>query len=101
MKKLPKLYRNNISKPIKNNKEICYLNREVKEEKRTVETVEEVLSKVFNGMGYSYNIPVIITTKNKTYYTSIVTKTKQAILTLENEIIPLKDITEIKIEKRE
>lgn len=100
MKKLPKLYRNNISKPIKNNKEVCYLN---KEEVRQIpiQSIEETISEIFNGIGYSYNIPVIITTKDKTYHTSIVTKTKQAILTLENEIIPRKDIIEIKIQKKE
>lgn len=101
MKKLPKLYRNNISKPIKNNKEVCYLNREEVSKEKPQQTVEEALSEIFNGIGYSYNIPVVITTKNKIYHTSIVTKTKQAILTLENEIIPRKDIIEIKIKKKE
>lgn len=100
MKKLPKLYRNNISKPIKNNKEVCYLNKEEVRQMPT-QSIEETLSEIFNGIGYSYNIPVVITTKDKTYHTSIVTKTKQAILTLENEIIPRKDIIEIKIQKKE
>lgn len=98
MKKLPKLYKNNFSKPMKNNKEICYLNREEPLEDK--KTVEESLSELFSGMGYSYNIPVSIMTKNKTYNTSIVTRTKQAVLTLENDLIPLKDILDIKIQER-
>ena len=65
MKKLPKIYQNNIKKTINNNKTVCYL----KNENTPYQTndIEDTLDTIFNGMGYAYNIPVTITTKYKTY----------------------------------
>lgn len=61
--------------------------------------IEDTLGTIFNGMGYAYNIPVTITTKYKTYNTSLITKTKNNVVTLDNDIIPLVDIIDIKINK--
>ena len=70
MKKLPKIYQNKINKKINNNKEVEYVkNKNI--------NVRETLNKIFSGMGYSYNIPVIIETNSKVYDTSIVTRTKK------------------------
>ncbi len=102
MKKLPKVYQNEISKKITNNKTVCYL-KEEKEGLRNSEssntTVLDQLNTIFNGIGYSYNIPVIIKTSSKVYETSLVAKTKNNIVTLDNEIIPISDILEIIIKK--
>ena len=104
MKKLPKIYQNEITKKIKNNKETCYLiNRESSEKNTSIEekekNIDELLAQIFNGLGHSYNIPVIITTNDNVYETGIVTKIKNNIVTLDNDIIPIERILEIKIKK--
>lgn len=97
MKKLPKIYQNEITKKIKNNKEICYLNNE----KMSKNNIEETLNEIFNGLGYSYNIPVQITTKdNNIYNTGIVSKTNTNLITLDNDVIPITNIINIEIKKK-
>lgn len=88
MKKLPKIYKSEITKNINNNKEYCYL--ESVEE--TNENIEDKIASIFNGMGYSYNIPVTIRTKDKEYKTSLIAKTKTSLITLDNDTIKISDI---------
>ena len=94
MKKLPELYKNQNAKLIDNNKKVYYMR---KEENRSItkNTVEEQLDNIFNTLGYSYNIPVEIITKNETYHTSLVTKTKGNVVTIDNHIIPISDTISI------
>lgn len=97
MKKLPKIYKNNIDKTIKNNKEVCYLNRESVVEVKNSFSINEVLNNIFNGIGYSYNIPVIIETDDKVYDTFLITRTKNNVVTLDNEVISIDEIKNITI----
>lgn len=98
MKKLPKIYQNNINKTIKNNKNVCYLKDDVPlPQKENTQSIETIIDKIFSGVGYSYNIPVLIETPTKVYDTSLVAKTSNNIITLDNEIIPLTSITALKI----
>lgn len=98
MKKLPKIYQNNINKTIKNNKNVCYLKDDMSQpQKEDNQSIETTLDKIFSGIGYSYNIPVLIETPTKVYDTSLVAKTSNNIITLDNEIIPLTNITSLKI----
>ncbi len=97
MKKLPKIYHEGLNKAIPNNREVYYLkNQESKEtEERKSESVDEVLKKVFNGIGYSFNIPLKIITNNKTYETSLIGKTGNYLITFDNDTIPLSEVKEI------
>lgn len=88
MKKLPSIYKNEINKKIKNNREVTY----IKEEKQNI---HEIIDSIFNGLGYSYNIPLIITTKNKVYETSLISRSKTNINTLDNDSIPINEIISI------
>lgn len=88
MKKLPSIYKNEINKKIKNNREVTY----IKEEKQNI---NEIIDSIFNGLGYSYNIPLIITTKNKVYETSLISRSKTNINTLDNDSIPINEIINI------
>jgi len=99
MKKLPEIYINNINKKINNNKKVCHVKNKNELEKEP-NNIEDVLSQIFNGLGYSYNIPVLIETKNNKYETSIITKTKKNIVTIDNDIIPIKEIININILKK-
>ncbi len=94
MKKLPSIYKNDINKKIKNNREVTY----VKEERKT-QNINEILNTIFNGTGYSYNIPLIIKTNTNTYQTSLVSKNTTNVITLDNDIIPIKDIISIERKK--
>lgn len=100
MKKLPKIYQNEITKNINNNKKYCYLEEErsipsEKVEKMNSISVKEELDNIFSGFGYSYNIPIIIKTSSKEYKTSLVSRTKNNVVTIENEIIPITEIISI------
>lgn len=90
MKKLPDLYKNLNMNPINNNKSECIL-------KENNISKEEVLDKIFNGLGHSYNTKVIIRTKNKVLETYLVSKTNKNIVTLDNEVINIEDIEDISI----
>ena len=101
MKKLPKIYQNEINKSIKNNKTVFRFKNEDStyriEQNDSNDKITETLTEIFKGIGYSYNIPVSIKTKAKTYKTSLVAKNSNDIVTIDNEIIPIKEI--ISIEK--
>ena len=63
MKKLPKVFQNEISKNINNNKKVCYLkeeNKNISDPITSNQTITDTLDEIFSGLGYSYNIPVIM-----------------------------------------
>ena len=95
MKKLPKIYHEQINKKIKNNKEIAYVSREDITEEKKEESIDDVLNKVFNGIGYSFNIPLRIETFNKVYETSLIAKSNNYLITFDNDTIPLSEVKKI------
>ena len=98
LKKLPKIYQNDINKKISNNKVMCYV-EEVEDININKEKVEDTLSHVFAGLGHVYNTRVIIETKDKTYDTSLISKNKKELITIDNDVIKIDDIKKIKIVK--
>lgn len=98
MKKLPKIYQNEILKEINNNKTRCYV--VTANELPPIQAESTItLDEIFSGIGYSYNIPIILTTKKGTYNTSLIAKTKKNIITIDNELIPISDIVSIQKKK--
>ncbi len=98
MSKLPKIYHEDINKSFKNNKQVTYVrNSKTSKEEKSSDSIEEVLNKVFNGVGYSFNIPLRIETFNKVYNTSLIGKTNNYLLTFDNDTIPLSDVKKIVI----
>ena len=92
MKKLPKLYKHEKLNLINHNrKAYC-----ISEDESVKETIQETLDMIFNTMGHPYNERVFIKTIKKTYETYLVSRTKQNVLTLDNEIIPIEEILFIK-----
>lgn len=89
MKRLPELYKNTNIRAKNNNKEVDYIKKQQKEE------IIEKINSIFQTLGYPYNIPVKIMTKEKTYYTSLVTKNKKIVLTIDDDKILIKDIIDI------
>lgn len=95
MKKLPKIYKNDNIHPKNNNTNYYTVNN--KEETIIKEkNIEQQLTNIFNGIGHSYNIPVMIKTNEKLYNTYLLSKTDENIITIDNEIIPIKKIIFIK-----
>lgn len=100
MKKLPKIYHEDINKKIKNNKEVTYIkNSNTNTNSVNVgvqeESVDEVLKKVFSGIGYSFNIPLRIETTSKVYETSLIGKSRDYLITFDNDTIPLSEVKRI------
>lgn len=97
MKKLPKIYQNSFDKKFKNNKVVSYVtNENIDLERISRDDIHKTLDDVFSGIGYSFNIPVIIKTSDRVYDTSLVVRTDNNIVTLDNEVISINDIISIK-----
>ena len=100
IKKLPKIYQNTIDKNINNNNKTYYIRNKTSEESLVSETmtqdqIDSVLDDIFNDIGYSFNIPVIIKTNTKTYETSLITRTNGYLLTFDNHKIRIDEIVYI------
>jgi len=100
-KELPGLFANKINKPLNNNEKVAVTKneeREVVEERKPISSEKNVLEKIkeiFDYPRYVYKADVKITLKDKTITKKIVGKTQTHLLTLENELIPIKDIVDI------
>ena len=90
MEKLPRLYKNDHIQPVDHNRKSYFIKEDDKED------ISTVLNEIFNGLGHPYNQKVRIQTEKKSYETYLVSKTKQNLLTLENEIIPISQILSMK-----
>lgn len=96
MKKLPKIYQGDFDKEIHNNKESEYLFENKEKENKDSISIEDKLSSLFSSSRHVFHIPVLIETKNRVYDTKIAGKVKNYIITLDNDIIYLSDILDIK-----
>lgn len=107
MKELPKMYHNNISKNIENNKKIFSTLEEEKNiplEKNTIKvdnknnyTIEQKIYNIFNSPNYIYKIDVTIVTDTNTTKERIVGKTKTNLITIDGRYIPINTIRDIYI----
>ena len=103
-KKLPRIYKGEINKEIKNNLNVYYVKgsnefsfSSTKEEKSNDEIdINQKINKIFKTGRHSFNIPVEIITKNKVYNTKIAGKIRNNIITLDNDVIRIEDIIDIK-----
>ena len=95
--KREKLYVNKINKKISNNQNYCDINNN--NYSQNIEddelSIDEKLKKLFNTNGYVFNISVKIITNDKTYNTKIAGKVNNYIITLDNDVINIKDIKDI------
>lgn len=103
-KKLPKMYANAIDKKIGNNNEVFYSNkeqlREVVDESQGEYNIEKNINQklrdIFNSPNYVYKADVEIKLKDKTITKKIIGKNKTHLITLDNELIPMTEIVDIK-----
>lgn len=86
MKKLPKIFKKNIT-PISHNKEYCYVL-----EKRPV---KEELDELFNSLGPIYRKKVIIKTKDREIETYILKRYNGIVKTINNDIFKESEIESV------
>ena len=91
MKKLPKIYRSEEWSPKDNNQKYCSVDNQKKSH-----NIGDDLDSIFNSFSNLYREKLEIVTKDKTYHTYLVSRTKNYVMTMDKEIIPIKEIIEIK-----
>lgn len=103
MKDLPKVFHNKINKKINNNNCVFYSNNE----KLKIENINEdntfkkksviqKINEIFSSPNYIYKANVEITLKDKKVTKRIIGRNKNYIITMDNELIPIVDIIDIK-----
>ena len=100
--KLPGVFPGKVNKNSGNNKNFSYSKEEVNEvfSKPIVQkNIKQKLNKIFNSSNYVYKADVEITLKDKTITRRIIGKNKTHVITIDNELIPISDILDIKIKK--
>ena len=85
--KLPNIYKCNVK--VNNNSKVAYA------DKKEMIDVKDLINKMFK-QNKLYKQDVEIETNDKTYNTKIIGKTNEHIITINNEIIRIDDITKIK-----
>ena len=107
MKDLPKVYHCNIDKKLNNNETIFYSdnkNIEVDSKTKTNEidskNIVQKINSIFSSPSYVYKASVEITLKDKTITKRIIGRNKDFIITMDNDLIPIKDIMDIKSIKK-
>lgn len=105
-KKLPGVFANKISKGASHNNSVSYTSstnenvvREFKEEvspKVDTQNVNQKINSIFSSTRYVYKADVDITLKDKIIKRKIIGKNSIHLITLDNELIPISDIVDIK-----
>ena len=100
MKDLPKVFRNNLDKKFNNNRSVYYSSNNSKEETRDPRSVLQKINDIFASPNYVYKANVEITLKDKKVTKRIIGRNKDYIITMDNVLIPVEDIIDIKSIKK-
>ena len=95
MSKLPKISKIPLKEDISNNQTVYY----DRKEKELKQDVKEQIKEIFDSIHHYYKVDVQIKTFHHTYDTRIIGKTENAILTMDEDTIPIDEIVSIKIKK--
>ena len=102
-KRLPPIFKMEHQTLQTNNMNYTYLQEETPKEEIFIpkptnqEQIRTTIDKIFATKGYVFNILVEITTKENKITTTLATKTPDALITMDNQIIPIDSILNIKI----
>lgn len=104
MKDLPKVFQNNVDKKFNNNSSVYYSsndNRSSKiEEVKDNRTILQKINEIFSSPNYVYKANVEITLKDKKVTKRIIGRNKDFLITMDNTLIPIRDIIDIKSVKK-
>lgn len=104
-KELPKVFANKIDKVLTNNETVSYSFRKKDDhqgskiikpiiEKKNMDVTQKI-DAIFNSPGYVYKANVIVKLNSGTVNKQIIGKNNTHIITIDNELIPIKDILDI------
>ena len=97
MTKLPKLYTNSFNKKIDNSMEYTKVKDSIKNEiVYNKYDINKKIDKLFKSNNYIYKIDVEIILINDTIKCTIIGKTKNSLITIDNKLISINDILDIK-----
>lgn len=101
MKDLPKVFHNKIDKKFNNNRCVYYSNNNY-DDNREVDprTVLQKINDIFSSPNYVYKANVEITLRDKKITKRIIGRNKNYIITMDNDLIPITDIVDIKSVKK-
>ena len=101
MKDLPKVFQNNVNKEFKNNNNVFYSrNSAIQNEVKDSKTILQKINDIFSSPNYVYKANVEITLKDKKITKRIIGRNKNYIITMDNMLIPITDIVDIKSIKK-
>ena len=89
----PRVFANPINKKLNNSQEVFY---EGKSSVRESIDINKKINEIFNSSHHVYKSKVEITTNNKSITCEIVGKTSNNLLTLDGNVIRIRDIIDIK-----
>ncbi len=108
-KKLPGVFVNSAQKPLGNNERVSYssgdekLTEETQENSKVVsneKNINQKINDIFNSSNYVYKADVEVKMRDKNVTARIVGRNSTHLITIENELIPISDVVDIKrIEK--
>ena len=90
---LPKVYQNNNINLDNHDQTIYYSKDKVL---KNNSNIKDKIANIFNRRSYIYKINVEIEDSDKTYSTTIIGKTDRYLITINNELIPINNIKDIK-----
>ena len=101
MKDLPKVFHNTINKRFDNNRNVYYSNNTYEDNTITdIRNVSQKINDIFSSPNYVYKANVEITLKDKKVTKRIIGRNKNYIITMDNDLIPITDIIDIKSIKK-
>lgn len=104
MKDLPKVFQNNVDKKFNNNSSVYYSsndNRSINtEEVKNNQTILQKINEIFSSPNYVYKANVEISLKDKKVTKRIIGRNKDFLITMDNTLIPIRDIVDIKSVKK-
>lgn len=99
-KKLPGVFAGNISPDAAHNREYDYSAKMKEHEKEKKEdnnlNINQKISAIFNSANYVYKADVEITLKDQVIKRRIIGRNSIHLITIDNELIPISDIIDIK-----
>ena len=92
---LPNVFQNKNITNSNNSQELFYGSNKIKTSTRKID-VNNKIKQLFLSTNYVYKIDVIITTKESTIEKTIIGKSRNYLITMDNETININDIIDIK-----
>ncbi|MBR3199512.1 MAG: hypothetical protein IKG27_05825 [Bacilli bacterium] len=97
MKKLPKVFANKEVKTSGNNDDVYYSSHDrISDNIKKEENINQKINNIFNSPDYIYKADVNIELKSGCVTKRVVGKNSTHLITMENELIPISDIIDIK-----